>query len=137
MHRLVHVQNFRILPHKEVQLLPVAWHDKGLFSPPPILWLLRRPPRHARFLSQAAIQTAKRDREISKAGLPCRVNVHEKQEANSAPTASDGELPRLPSRDGREQQKAEGEGEGKLEGSKDPWVPRDWDTRTHLKKLSP
>ncbi|GBO40981.1 hypothetical protein AVEN_65833-1 [Araneus ventricosus] len=47
--RLVHVQNFRILPHKEVQLLPgLRAHDKGLFSPPPILWLLRRPPRHAR-----------------------------------------------------------------------------------------
>ncbi|GBM86673.1 hypothetical protein AVEN_96846-1 [Araneus ventricosus] len=25
----------------------------------------------------------------------------------------------------------------KLEGSRDPWVPRDWDTRTHLKKVSP
>ncbi|GBO21612.1 hypothetical protein AVEN_82025-1, partial [Araneus ventricosus] len=47
-------------------------------------------------------------------------------------TASHRELPRLPSRDGRKQQKAEGKGEGKLEGSKEPWEPRDWDTRTHL-----
>ncbi|GBN52950.1 hypothetical protein AVEN_205657-1 [Araneus ventricosus] len=30
--------------------------------------------------------------------------------------------------------KAEGIEEGKLESSKDPWEPRDWDTRTHLKK---
>ncbi|GBN25226.1 hypothetical protein AVEN_114268-1 [Araneus ventricosus] len=52
-------------------------------------------------------------------------------------TASHGELTRLPSRDGIKQQKAEGKGKGKVEGSKDPWVPRDWDTRTHLKKLSP
>ncbi|GBN03087.1 hypothetical protein AVEN_208855-1 [Araneus ventricosus] len=30
--------------------------------------------------------------------------------------------------------KAEGIEEGKLERSKYPWEPRDWDTRTHLKK---
>ncbi|GBN89263.1 hypothetical protein AVEN_271742-1 [Araneus ventricosus] len=30
--------------------------------------------------------------------------------------------------------KAEGIEEGKLERRKDPWEPRDWDTRTHLKK---
>ncbi|GBM61057.1 hypothetical protein AVEN_264381-1 [Araneus ventricosus] len=30
--------------------------------------------------------------------------------------------------------KAEGIEEGKLERSKDPWEPREWDTRTHLKK---
>ncbi|GBM83102.1 hypothetical protein AVEN_73098-1 [Araneus ventricosus] len=63
--------------------------------------------------------------------------THEKQEANRVTTDSHGELPRLPSRDGRDQQKAEGKGEGKLEGSKDPWEPWDWDTRTHLKKMSP
>ncbi|GBN15711.1 hypothetical protein AVEN_13518-1 [Araneus ventricosus] len=52
-------------------------------------------------------------------------------------TASHGELPRLPSRDGIKQRKAEGKGEGKLEGSKDPWEPRDWDIRTYLKKVNP
>ncbi|GBL88850.1 hypothetical protein AVEN_158960-1 [Araneus ventricosus] len=60
--------------------------------------------------------------------------VHEKQEANRMATASHEELPRLPSRDGKYQQKEKGVGEYKLEGRKDPWVPRDWDTRTHLKK---
>ncbi|GBM24501.1 hypothetical protein AVEN_254015-1 [Araneus ventricosus] len=30
--------------------------------------------------------------------------------------------------------KAEGLGKGKLERRKDPLVPRDWDTHTHLKK---
>ncbi|GBN30047.1 hypothetical protein AVEN_175421-1 [Araneus ventricosus] len=63
--------------------------------------------------------------------------VQEKQETNSVTTASHGELPRLPSRDGIKQRKAEGKGEGKLEGSKDPWEPRDWDTRTHLKQPEP
>ncbi|GBM55712.1 hypothetical protein AVEN_196609-1 [Araneus ventricosus] len=33
------------------------------------------------------------------------IAVHEKQEANRAATASHGELPRLPSRDGRKKQK--------------------------------
>ncbi|GBN64614.1 hypothetical protein AVEN_156678-1 [Araneus ventricosus] len=32
--------------------------------------------------------------------------------------------------------KAEGIEEGKLERSKDPWESRDWDTRTHLKKVT-
>ncbi|GBN39660.1 hypothetical protein AVEN_114662-1 [Araneus ventricosus] len=72
-------------------------------------------------------------------GSPTRgiLAFHEKQEANRVATASHGELPRLLSRDGRDQQKVQGVGEYKLEGRKDPWVPRDWDTRTHLKKLSP
>ncbi|GBM31731.1 hypothetical protein AVEN_45649-1 [Araneus ventricosus] len=63
--------------------------------------------------------------------------VHEKQEANRAATASHGELPRLPSRDRRDQKKAEGIEESKIEGSKDAWEPRDWDTRTYLEKASP
>ncbi|GBO16465.1 hypothetical protein AVEN_146355-1 [Araneus ventricosus] len=33
--------------------------------------------------------------------------------------------------------KAESIEEDKLKESKDPWVPRDWDTRTHLKKARP
>ncbi|GBL76422.1 hypothetical protein AVEN_53194-1 [Araneus ventricosus] len=36
------------------------------------------------------------------------VAVHEKQEANTAATASHGELPRLPSREGRKKQKPKG-----------------------------
>ncbi|GBM25890.1 hypothetical protein AVEN_2616-1, partial [Araneus ventricosus] len=41
--------------------------------------------------------------------------VHEKQEANRAATAYHGELPRLPSRDGRNQPKAEDVGKDKQE----------------------
>ncbi|GBM35018.1 hypothetical protein AVEN_240374-1 [Araneus ventricosus] len=34
-------------------------------------------------------------------------------------------------------EKKEGIEESIIDGSKDPWEPRDWDTRTHLKKASP
>ncbi|GBN57416.1 hypothetical protein AVEN_67254-1 [Araneus ventricosus] len=55
--------------------------------------------------------------------------VHEKQEANRAETTSHGELRRLPSEDGKDQQKGEGVEKGKHQRRNDPWVPRDWDTR--------
>ncbi|GBM87827.1 hypothetical protein AVEN_38495-1 [Araneus ventricosus] len=42
--------------------------------------------------------------------------VHDKQEPNRAATASHEELPRLPSRDGRDQQKTEGVEKDKMEG---------------------
>ncbi|GBL67574.1 hypothetical protein AVEN_45209-1 [Araneus ventricosus] len=53
--------------------------------------------------------------------------VHEKQEANRAATASHGELPRLPSREGIKRQKTQEE--GKNERRQDTRVPRDRDSR--------
>ncbi|GBN58408.1 hypothetical protein AVEN_95903-1 [Araneus ventricosus] len=56
--------------------------------------------------------------------------VHEKQEANRAATASHGELPRLPSREGRKKSKAGGGGEVEfLKRRPDTRVPRGREAR--------
>ncbi|GBN76989.1 hypothetical protein AVEN_19534-1, partial [Araneus ventricosus] len=55
------------------------------------------------------------------------VAVHEKQEANRAATASHGELPRQPSREGRKKVKLKKE--AKLERRADTRVPRGREAR--------
>ncbi|GBN12364.1 hypothetical protein AVEN_216560-1 [Araneus ventricosus] len=55
------------------------------------------------------------------------IAVHEKQEANRAATASHGELPRLPSREGSKKQKLKRE--AKRERRSDTRVPRGRDAR--------
>ncbi|GBN11559.1 hypothetical protein AVEN_246255-1 [Araneus ventricosus] len=54
-------------------------------------------------------------------------DLHEKQEANRAATASHGELPRLPSRKGMKRQKLKGR--KKTEGEIDTRVPRGREAR--------
>ncbi|GBO42105.1 hypothetical protein AVEN_107157-1 [Araneus ventricosus] len=55
------------------------------------------------------------------------IAVHEKHEANRAATASHGELPRLPSREGRK--KFQLKKEEKLESRADTGVPRGREAR--------
>ncbi|GBL75468.1 hypothetical protein AVEN_194644-1 [Araneus ventricosus] len=89
-------------------------------------------------VTNQGVGEGKRLRTPGLKGHHARVSAgHENQEANRAATASHGELPRLPSKEGRDQQKAEGVEKGKHERRKDPYVPRDWNTRTHLKMVSP
>ncbi|GBM62981.1 hypothetical protein AVEN_231609-1 [Araneus ventricosus] len=59
----------------------------------------------------------------------------EKQEANRAATASHGELPRLPSREGRKTQKLKGE--EKLERRADTRVPRGREARHTWRRCAP
>ncbi|GBN47133.1 hypothetical protein AVEN_20071-1 [Araneus ventricosus] len=63
------------------------------------------------------------------------IAVHEKQETNREATASHGELPRLPSREGRKTQKPKGE--ENLERRADTRVPRGREARHTWRRCAP